>query len=381
MNCSPVFIPPTSEKDIVQMKVLSAEIESDYRDWLAIWEAWNGKEIFAHPDYLSLYSENSMARCAVWNSDAGMLIYPFCLRKISFDCNCGEVPVSCYDIISPYGYGGFYFIGSGNFKKLVNEFNAAFSQWAISRNIVSDFVRFDLFSKGWKYYAGEVVHNNDNVVCDLTKGEKQVWSDYKRKVRNNVRKAINSGLQLELDFSGERLNEFIQIYYDTMNRRQSKNKYYFDRQFFNQIHKNLDGHFVYVYACLDGKMLSADLVLISDYNLYSFLSATDGQAFACRPNDFVKHNIVCWGIEQNKVAYILGGGYTASDSLFAYKKAFAPNGIFPFYVGKKIFNQELYDLLVKIRISRCQDECGVSGHDPDFFPLYRGASDQAGYYW
>ncbi|WP_291857860.1 GNAT family N-acetyltransferase [Marinilabilia sp.] len=363
------------------MKVLSAEIEADYLEWLAIWEDWDGKEIFAHPDYLRLYSDNSRARCAVSKSDAGVLIYPFCLREISFDCNCAEVPKACYDIISPYGYGGYFFIGIGDFKELVLEFNAAFSQWAVSQEIVSEFVRFDLFGKGWKHYFGEVVHNNDNVVCDLTRGKQQIWLDYKQKVRNNVRKANNSGLQLQLDFAGDRVVEFMEIYYGTMDRRQAKRKYYFDRQFFDRIHKKLAGHFVYVYACLEGKILSADLVLISDYNLYSFLSATDGDSFGYRPNDFVKHNIICWGIEQSKLAYILGGGYNLSDSLFEYKKAFAPTGIFPFFIGKKIFNQELYDLLVRIRVSECQDDCGVVNQVPGFFPQYRGPSDESEYYW
>lgn len=381
MNNTPDLARPTTKKGIFQMKVLSAEKEADYLKWLAIWEDWDGKEIFAHPDYLRLYSDNSKARCAVMKSDAGVLIYPFCLRKISFECNCAEMPLACYDIISPYGYGGFFFIGAGSFKDLIVEFNLAFSQWAVSQNVVSEFVRFELFGNGWEYFSGEVVYHNNNVVCDLTRSKEQIWLDYKRKVRNNVRKATNSGLKLHLDFTGKRLDEFLEIYYGTMDRRQAKRKYYFDRKFFERIHKTLAGYFVYFYACLDGKILSADLVLISDEHLYSFLSATDCDAFAYRPNDFVKHNIICWGVEQSKLGYVLGGGHSFSDTLFEYKNAFAPKGIYPFYIGKKIFNQELYDLLVKIRLSECQFDCCVVNQDSDFFPRYRGSSDDSEYYW
>lgn len=353
------------------MKILSAKIEGDYLTWLNIWRQWDGKEIFAHPDYLNLFDDYSHAMCAVVSKDDQMVIYPFCLRSLSEDLNINMDGISYSDIISPYGYGGLYQIGNGNFEYLIEEFYLKFSDWAVSQNVISEFIRFDLFSQSREKYNGEISYNNDNVVCDLSKGKDVIWNEFKAKVRNNVRKAIKSGISLKLDFSGEDIEAFLEIYYATMDRRQAEKQYYFKKEFFERIHEKLKGNFVYFLAIKDDKLVSADLVLISDLRIYSFLSGTDSDAFQYRPNDFIKYQIINWGVDAGKTDYILGGGYKPMDSLFNYKKAFAPERILPFYVGKKIYNPEMYDLLVESKEQELLDNFNVVDKKSEFFPLYR----------
>lgn len=353
------------------MKILSAHNEKDYSVWLKLWEKWDGKEIFAHPDYLSLFDDYSHAMCAVISRDDLMVIYPFSLRSLSDDFNVSLNGMPCNDIISPYGYGGLYLIGSGDFEKLVEEFYLKFSKWAVSKNVISEFIRFDLFSQSRDKYNGEISYNNDNIVCDLSKGKDLIWKEFKPKVRNNVRKAIKSEISLKLDFEGDNIDAFLDIYYGTMDRRMAKENYYFNREFFECIHDKLKGHFVYFFALKDNVVVSADLVLISDDKIYSFLSATDSNAFAYRPNDFIKYQITCWGVDEEKKDYVLGGGYKPSDSLFSYKKAFAPQGIIPFYVGKKIYNSKLYNQLVESKAQEFIDKSDVFDRESEFFPLYR----------
>ncbi|MFT5750403.1 MAG: lipid II:glycine glycyltransferase (peptidoglycan interpeptide bridge formation enzyme) [Ancylomarina sp.] len=215
------------------------------------------------------------------------------------------------------------------------------------------------------------MHNNDNVVCDLRKNKDQIWNEYKSKVRRNVRKAIKSDVHLKLDFEGEHIDSFLKIYYETMERRHASEKYFFKKEFFDQIHDNLKGNFVYFYAIKDNEIISADLVLMSDNKIYTFLSATDSNAFQYRPNDFVKHNVIKWGVSNNKDYYVLGGGYKMLDSLYSYKKSFAPEGILPFYVGKKIYNANLYNQLVESKEKELLENLDVLDRDSDFFPLYR----------
>lgn len=356
------------------MKILSAKIEGDYLTWLNIWNKWDGKEVFAHPDYLNLFDDYSHAMCAFISRENLMVIYPFCLRSLSDDPNISLDGVSCSDIISPYGYGGLYLIGKGDFENLIEEFYLKFSEWAVSKNVISEFIRFDLFSHGREKYNGEISHNNDNIVCDLRKGKDLIWKEFKAKVRNNVRKAVKSDVRLKLDFKGENIEAFLNIYYGTMKRRMAKEQYYFNREFFDRIHDKLKGYFVYFFALRDEQVISADLVLISDNKIYSFLSATDSNAFEYRPNDFIKYEIVKWGVEQNKTNYVLGGGYKPLDSLYSYKKSFAPQGVVPFYVGKKIYNTELYELLVERREKELLENFNVLDRTSEFFPLYRTKS-------
>ena len=95
-------------------------------------------------------------------------------------------------------------------------------------------------------------------------------------------------------------------------------------------------------------------------NLYSFLGGTLSDYFAYRPNDFLKYSIIKWGIENHYKRFILGGGHGTEDGIFKYKKSFAPHdGCTPFYVGKRIINESIYNNL------------SDSKNKSDFFPLYR----------
>ncbi len=346
------------------MRILQAKNKNDYNEWLSVWGNWKGKEIFAHPDYLSLYGDRSEAMCAILVRDSLTVLFPFSLREIEIDIYQTSNEKKVYDIITPYGYGDVYFIGEGDMESVKTEFYLKFHDWASSFGVVSEFVRFNLFSTSVDAYHGEIIHNSDNIVCDLTKGEDQIWKEFKPKIRQNVRKALNAGVSIEYDSSGERLDSFLHLYYGTMRRRNALEKYYLKRAYFEMIHEKLKGRFMYFYATQNGVDVSVELILISDENIYSFLAATDENSFHLHPNELLKNEIIRWGISQGKSHYVIGGGYGKNDGLFSFKKDFAPSGILPYYVGKKIYDQQVYDKLV---ISSGEELLGGSS----FFPLYR----------
>jgi hypothetical protein len=85
-----------------------------------------------------------------------------------------------------------------------------------------------------------------------------------------------------------------------------------------------------------------------------------------RPNDFLKYEIIKWAQKKGLIRFILGGGYGYDDGIFRYKKSLAPNGIYSFYVGKKIFDNDKYEELLNIKKS----EVSFDGNTT-FFPAYR----------
>ena len=59
---------------------------------------------------------------------------------------------------------------------------------------------------------------------------------------------------------------------------------------------------------------------------------------------------------------MLGGGYESGDGIFRYKRSFAPHGLVPFFVGRRVLEPELYrDLTESVGSSR----------KTGYFPLYR----------
>jgi hypothetical protein len=327
---------------------------ADSADWLAHWSSWPEREVYAHPGYVSLdEDEHTRALAAGWRSDEGCVLYPFLLRDLR-----GEpFGVDAADVVTPYGYGGAFFWGRDR-DAVAREFWPAFDAWAAERRVVSEFVRFALFEDELLPYPGEREQRLVNVVRDLAPSVDALWMDCEHKVRKNVKKARRAGVTIEFDVAGARLDDFLRLYLHTLERREAPARYRFPRAFFERLP---DGLCVYVHALHGDEVVSSELVLLSEHNAYSFLGGTDSDAFELRPNDLLKWELIRWAKDAGKHRFVLGGGHRPDDGIFKYKRSFAPHGLVPFSVGRRVLQPQLYRELVE----------NAHAGDSDFFPAYR----------
>jgi hypothetical protein len=316
-------------------------LTADDPRWLELWQAWPEREVHAHPAYVRLYEEDgTRALCAL----ADGVLYPFLLRSD---------PV---DIVTPYGYGGPFRTGEAD----ADAFWRAFDAWAAEQGAVSELVRFSLFPERLLPYPGEREPRLVNVVRDLEPSADELWMDYDHKVRKNANKARRSGLRVEIDGTGARLDDFVRLYGHTLDRRGASARYRFPRAFFERVRNGLAGHFVFAHV-LDGeRVVSSELALLSATSAYSFLGGTDEAAFEQRPNDLLKVELMLWAKEAGMRRFVLGGGQQADDGIFRYKRSFAPHGLVPFEIGMRVFDPDRY-----AELSR--------GRETTFFPAYRSA--------
>jgi len=353
-------------------RIFDATNPADLAAWLDSWQAWPEREVFANPYYTSLYaSAHARALCAAWQCGSLNVMYPFVLRDLTGEPYWDKSLGPAFDITSVYGYSGPYAWGEERQGNAASQFWLDFDAWAIQQNIVAEFVRFTLFERMLLPYPGEKRAVADHLVRTLAPSEEALWMEFEHKVRKNVNKAIRSGVEIEVDTRGERLGAFLEIYEHTMKRRAALDEYYFGREFFERLHANLPTEFVYMHAYQGGRIVSTELVLVSRTNVYSFLGGTREEAFAVRPNDLLKVEIMKWAKSQGKQHFVLGGGYQKGDGIYRYKESFAPAGQVPYYLGGRIFRQEIYDALV----SRKAALSGAVGQQwsprPGFFPAYR----------
>lgn len=266
-----------------------------------------------------------------------------------------------FDLSSPYGYGGFLVKGEpSDFRVILKEYDT----YCRTKGYVSEFVRFELFGSYRKYYTGQVETRTHNIVRSLEGTIEEIFADFEYKVRKNYRKAIKNGLDILIDERGERLDDFLRIYYGTMERTEAKEEFFFKERFFKTLNE-MEDNVCYFHVLNEGKIISTELVIYGSENVYSYLGGTDSDYFSVRPNDFLKVEIIKWAKEKGFRNFVLGGGYGSDDGIFRYKKSFAPEGTIDFYIGKKIFNQEKYTMLMKLR-----GDVDVIGNQ--FFPGYRG---------
>lgn len=266
-----------------------------------------------------------------------------------------------YDLSTPYGYGGFWIEGKG--RQVVN---AAYDDYCRDMGYVSEFVRFHLYGDCQNCFNGTVETHAHNIVRDLDLSFEQIEKDFEHKVRTNIRRACSSGLEIEFDPEGRRIDDFLDIYYDTMDRTGAEKDFYFSKEFFNVLNQMQDQH-VFIHVLYEQKVISSELVLYGTENCYPFLCGTRQEYFNLRPYDYLKYESFKWAKEKGLKRAILGGGYGCDDGIYKFKKSFAPHGVCDYYIGKKIFNSEVYDRLVDLRKDGNQESFQTT-----FFPAYRG---------
>lgn len=349
--------------------VLDYTSANDRDLWMEIWTQWHGREVAAHPGYVNLFAVGSdKAMCAVYKSSKGQIMFPF-VRRLLKDQEWAPSCASLADIATPYGYSGAFCSGEPDAEAFWDRFD----QWALSNGIVSLFARLSLFPEQTIPFRGVVRDVAPSIVRSLDLTPEDVWHDYAHKVRKNVNSAIRNGVTVQIDSSGATLDEFTKIYYSTMDRRSASDFYYFPQRFFTRLVHDLPEAFrVFNAYKAGGQIISTELVLVSEDYLYSFLGGTLEEAFHLRPNDLLKHAIVSWGIEQRKKAYVLGGGFSSRDGIYQYKASFAPHGEVPFRTGHRVFQRDMYDVLVRERGEWEARNGREWDPRPGYFPLYRG---------
>ncbi|MGB4660430.1 MAG: GNAT family N-acetyltransferase [Mobilitalea sp.] len=284
-------------------------------------------------------------------------------RDISQDKMFMDIlPINTYfDLSTPYGYGGFWIEGDA-----YTEVNEAYDSYCRENGFVCEFVRFHLFSEYQPCFNGLSETHTHNVVRSLEIPLEEMLMDFEHKVRKNIKKAEKAGLEVRIDTTGERLDEFLDIYYGTMDRTEANKEFFFTKDFFQTLN-TMEDNYVYIHVIYEEKIISTELVLYGTENCYSFLGGTNRDYFDLRPNDFLKYEIIKWAKEKGLKQFVLGGGYGEDDGIFKYKKSLAPNGICDYYIGKKIFNENKYNELLDIR--KKDKEFDI---ETRFFPKYRG---------
>lgn len=273
----------------------------------------------------------------------------------------GKIQTGIYfDLISPYGYGGFW--GTVTDYQMLNQ---TYNEYCVSKGYICEFVRFELFGDYVRHYDGNVETHTHNVIRSLELPIDEIWMDFKQKVRKNVKHAYKNSLQIVIENTGEHLKDFLDIYYSTMDRSNAGEEYYFSKLFFETINIMKD-NIMYFHVMYEGKVISSELVIFGAENCYSYLGGTDQKYFELRPNDFLKFEIIKWAKARGVKNFVLGGGCGADDGIFRYKTCLAPNGSVDFFVGNKIFNVSKYENLTEIR-AESNPACKISG----YFPKYR----------
>lgn len=262
----------------------------------------------------------------------------------------GRIPAGkFFDWETPYGYGGPFSADSYIRQELQKKFLSELTKLARKRNVVSQFIRFHpllgnhlLCDKAIEY---KYIH--DVIYMDLCT-EDDILVQIHSKARNLVRKAIKNNIIITHD-KGQHLDEFISIYEATMQRDDAGEFYYFPREYYEFLCREMGDNIEFFYASKDDKIIAAAIFFYGRQYMHYHLSGSLKEYGTYAPNNLLIYEAAKWGRERGCEKLHLGGGIQANDGLFHFKQQFNPSGRIGFFVGRNIFLPNAYKALLQVR--------------------------------
>ena len=321
-------------------------------------------DIYFEPAYARLYeSENSKAEEFRFECEYGLITNLFLKRSIPVSLGNGA---RYYDLITPYGYGGPVIHWSSDQEKLIKAYMAEFQAYAERENIVDEFVRFHPILGNGKVFQAAYgsLFDRKTVGTNLTYDD-VIGIEFSKHKRKDIRKILsNSAISYEVCEHPETLDDFMEVYYATMDRDNASDYYYFSQEYFRNILSSFPKNVITGKVFLDGKLIAMGLYFRYGKYLHAHLSGTLSEYLELSPAYILKYALALWGHENGYQVIHYGGGTSRSseNGLYKFKKDFGRTTEFDFYIAKKIWNKEQY-----LRIN----EAMHANMETEFFPAYR----------
>jgi len=324
-------------------------------------------DIYFEEKYGRLYEkiENGKVDIFEYKNELGSIRNMFIKREIPMKID----NKTYYDLITPYGYGGPIIVNcidNISRQKLVQEYYKSFKTYCEANDIVSEFIRFHPILENHNDFKDiyNVQYMRKTLGTNLKDFDDPIQSEFSKKCRNVIRRALRNGITFKIEKNPDKLDEFKDIYYSTMDRNNANEYYYFDDEYFNNIISNFKENIILVKAIYEEKTIAAGLYFVFNKIIHEHLSGTLNEYLELSPAYILGYAVTLWGKENGYELIHHGGGRSNSehDSLFKFKKKFAKNTEFDFYVGKKVWNIEVYNKLCELK--------GID-RNTEFFPAYR----------
>jgi hypothetical protein len=357
----------------------------DEAGWLGVLQRCRPHDFYALPQYHALAEDHGEGRAHLFVHEEGdhVLALPLLLRSLATVPACGEAGRGWHDATSVYGYAGPLGSGPALPADVVQHFQNELLSRLRSLQVVSVFSRLHplLPREAALSALGQCRLLQETVSLDLTLAPELQRAGYRRNHLDGIRKLHKLGVTCTPDDGLRHLDDFIDLYYETMRRTRARGSYFFPRRYFVEFIERLRPH-AHLFMChFQDRPICGALVVAYDGIAQYHLGGTRDEAVKLAPMKLLVDTVRAWGCERGLQVLHLGGGTTTrpDDSLLHFKKGFSDRR-HRFSVWRWIVWPEVYERL-------CQDAAawnerrGLATLPGDYFPEYRrppAARDEAG---
>ena len=312
---------------------------------------------------------NATPEALLVSDNERLFFIPYLVRS----CNSlfADLQEPVFDAVSPYGYPGILISDAGRDACFAAEGFSAFRESLAERSICSAFLRMHpILGNDFTmlFPPGVFTDSSETVAVDLDMDEAALQNQLRSSCRAKIRKCMKLGYTSRFLTLSEVLDEFCEIYNQTMERVHAKEAYYFSREYFARI-AQLPG----VHCCIteSGQTIVAASVFFECDGIFQYhLGGTLTEFLSTSPVSMNLFDTIVWAKRRgNRWLHIGGGVGGKEDSLFSFKAGFSPTR-FQFLTSRMIINESKYHQLVSLKAQE-KESSPEALLASNFFPAYR----------
>lgn len=305
------------------------------------------QDVYYTPEYYSLYEKlgDGNAFCFVYEEAGELAIYPFLKNKINnLRFNLDR---DYYDIQGAYGYNG---VASNRYDiEFINAFYKVFSKYALESNIIAEFTRFHplLQNKTFSENHMSVCFDRHTIYLDLNKPIEEIYKSFQRTTRKQIKRGTsNHKIDVKIDYSDFDTETFYSVYDETMTRVNSIDYLYFNKNYFEELAHKIPT--IMFSAFIKDEMIASIICMVGKQFLHGHLGGAKTDYLSYSPYSILYYEIIKEAKKNQFQKVHFGGGSSAlpNDTLLQFKLNFS-NTKAEFFIGKKIYNQQIYDKVIE----------------------------------
>jgi FemAB family len=334
-------------------------------------------DVYHLPEYILLEARRTKAIPeAILITDGDQIFFvPYLLRRCDDIVAEKATEIEIFDTLSPYGYTGILLSEAAtNNPDFAKQAMLEMKQIFRAKGVCSAFFRMhpilndnfcEIFSDDNFTIHGETIS------VDLRITESQIWSSTRSGHKSTINKCKRLGMEAKIVPLSEYLDEFTNIYQETMNRVGATQGYYsFDLDYYREMGKILGDK---LHLCIVNH--ENEVACVGIYTevcgiVQSTLGGTKDKFVHLSPSSLETDYARYWAKERGNEFLHLGGGVGASqDSVYSFKKGFSKLQ-HTFMTLRLIVDEDKYNYLTNLRaksLNTSYEKLLQSG----FFPAYR----------
>lgn len=303
--------------------------------WQEILDALDIQDIYYTTQYFlsALKLDPGEAYLFYFQCADGEVAYPFIKRKVN------EKEPHCFDIATPFGYGGPILKIRADSASLVTNFRKEFLDFCKNEQIIAEFIRFHPMRGNAEFFENhmQLLPLYETYSVDLKKWENQTTLKNKDFPKVEIRKLGTV----------HHMFEFLVLYYSNARRREEADSYYFfTNDYFEALVSTLGPNLHLFGAYIEEKLVSACYVIGMGKIIHFHLEGNVPEGEKYQADRELLSKVAEWGLDNYYDEFHLGG--SMDSDLGDAKREIANMPASIFFIGKYIHDQQLYNRFISL---------------------------------